>query len=812
VTYKPNQREWSDCARVEALEVRQLLSGEPWGQQAKLIAQDQAVANYPSLTGAGEAIAIIDSGVDYNHPALGGGFGGGAKVEAGWDFQSNDGNPMSDTNAHGTGAAGIAASSSYVYKGYRYQGIAPGAKVIALRESNTNGVKAAMEWVLANRAKYNIVAVNYTDFGGSSATIYKDVLVKLINTGVFVSHASGNGGAGTPMGKALAPEDYSVGSVNLSGQVSSFTQRGSELDLLAPGEKVTLPYYDVGSKKHIYVDTADGTSWASPAAVGTAALIKQIDPRFTPAQIMKILQDSGTAVYDSASKLTYKRLNVNAAIKLAYERRPGTQQPPSSSGPIAAPPATAQSPFSGTPARIAADTTIQAEDFDNGGEGVAYHDTDTANLGGNNYRSGTGVDVESSSGGGRDVGIVRPGEWLGYTVSVATAGTYDLQLRVASQGAGGRFHVEVDGVDKTGQLTVPNTGKWQTWTTITKSGVSLTAGTHVVRLKMDSAGSLGYVGNFDWLRFVAKSSSSTTPPTTTQTPFSGTAVKIAGDTTIQAEDFDNGGENVAYHDTDTTNQGGNNYRAGTGVDVETAAGGGRAVSWVRAGEWLEYSVDLQAAGTFNFSARVASQGNGGRFHVEVDGADKTGQLTVPNTGTWQAWTTVGRNGIALPAGKHVIRLKADSVGSLSFVGNFDWLRFTPVGTAGTSTGSTRSAYQSIAGTSFSAQSGATNNGSFVGSLDQGDWVAYKGLDFGGTGSKTFTASVAAANGWGGKQIQVRVGSPTGSVIGTLTVPSTGSWTTFKPVTINVSKITGVQDIYLTFVGGAAGNVAWIKFA
>src|SRR5258708_6603144 len=82
---------------IEGLERRELLSGEPWAPAAKLIGQDLAVAHYPKLTGAGEAVAVIDSGVDYKHPSLGGGFGAGKKVEAGWDFISNDADPMSDT-------------------------------------------------------------------------------------------------------------------------------------------------------------------------------------------------------------------------------------------------------------------------------------------------------------------------------------------------------------------------------------------------------------------------------------------------------------------------------------------------------------------------------------------------------------------------------------------------------------------------------------------------------------------------------------------------------------------------------------------
>ncbi len=58
---------------------------------------------------------------------------------------------------------------------------------------------------------------------------------------------------------------------------------------------------------------------------------------------------------------------------------------------------------------------------------------------------------------------------------------------------------KVDGVNVTGTMTVPNTGGWQMWTTLTKTGVTLAAGQHVVRLAMDGNGATGGVGNVNWL-------------------------------------------------------------------------------------------------------------------------------------------------------------------------------------------------------------------------------------------------------------------------------------------------------------------------
>src|SRR5262249_2368245 len=138
-------------------------------------------------------------------------------------------------------------------------------------------------------------------------------------------------------------------------------------------------------------------------------------------------------------------------------------------------------PFGGTPAAVPG--KIEAENFDTGGEGVAFHDVDTANQGGA-YRPGEAVDLQATTdtGGGFNVGWIQPGEWLAYTVNVTAAGAYDLALRVSNPRAGGKLHVEVDGVNVTGSLSVPNTGGWQTWRTITRAGINLTAGQHVVKV------------------------------------------------------------------------------------------------------------------------------------------------------------------------------------------------------------------------------------------------------------------------------------------------------------------------------------------
>src|SRR4029078_1450976 len=103
---------------------------------------------------------------------------------------------------------------------------------------------------------------------------------------------------------------------------------------------------------------------------------------------------------------------------------------------------------------------------------------------------------------------------------------YNLGFRVAAGVQGGTFHLEVDGADITGPLTVPNTGGYQTGPTVNKKGVSLAAGTHVLRLALDAAGAGPSVGNFN---AITVSPQVVSQPT--QTPFTGTPIAISNSTT-----------------------------------------------------------------------------------------------------------------------------------------------------------------------------------------------------------------------------------------------------------------------------------------
>lgn len=152
------------------------------------------------------------------------------------------------------------------------------------------------------------------------------------------------------------------------------------------------------------------------------------------------------------------------------------------------------------PAAVPGD--VIAAHFRGGGEGVGYHDADAQNQGGA-FRTGEGVDLGLCSEPDVDfsVGWTAPGEWLSYDVDVAEAGTYRVEARVANKGPAGTIRLEVGGQAAAVSAQIPDTGDWQTWTTVPMGNVRLEAGAQVVKLVLAEASDAGFVGNVAKLTF-----------------------------------------------------------------------------------------------------------------------------------------------------------------------------------------------------------------------------------------------------------------------------------------------------------------------
>jgi hypothetical protein len=157
---------------------------------------------------------------------------------------------------------------------------------------------------------------------------------------------------------------------------------------------------------------------------------------------------------------------------------------------------------------------------------------------------------------------------------------------------------------------------------------------------------------------------------TTRTPFKGT-MSIPG--IVEAEDFDSGGQNLTYYDTDPANNGAQ-YRTTESVDIEICTEGGYNVGWIASGEWMEYTVNVATTGNYQVSCRVAGPNDNTQFHIAFDGVDKTGIIIVNKTAGFQNWTSINKN-LSLTAGLHSMRFFVDQTNGF----NINSFTFTTAG-------------------------------------------------------------------------------------------------------------------------------------
>jgi len=334
--------------QLEVLEDRRLMSSTLWGAWPTLLGQDKLVAAYPWLNGNGFGVAVIDKGIDYWHPLLGGDRATGTKspkIVNVYDYRDNDTDPFpSDSDnvttgdassAHATGVAGILVAKTYnaPRTGKRYAGIIQNALLYNLRTNRAdsqNTIKLSLQWVLDNHEKYHITAINLTDFIGTNAStpVYDAQVKALWNAGVFIVTPVANEWMNPTAPKAAigypakSPYIYGTGGSLLNDTLRPETQRGAGLDIVSQSLKVTLPYYKVDENQDVIVeDSGIGNSWGAPTVLGTAVLMQQIDPTITPAEIMAILQSSGHPIVDPDGTGTYARLDMFSAIQMTYQLR-----------------------------------------------------------------------------------------------------------------------------------------------------------------------------------------------------------------------------------------------------------------------------------------------------------------------------------------------------------------------------------------------------------------------------------------------------------------------------------------------------------
>ena len=268
-------------------------------------------------TGAGTSVAVLDTGVDFTNSAFGACVrpGPDCKVILAQDFAPNDNLP--DASQHGTNVAGIVL------------GVAPQTRILALDVFRggvgwTEDIVAAINWVVAKRSEYNIVAINmslgddtcddlYPDNSGCKAPItdsgnaFKAAIDEARNAGVITAVATGNNGfVGAIDSPSAVDTAVSVGSVVDFGAsvdtVSSFSNSASFMTLLAPGEVITAAGISM-----------QGTSQATPHVAGAVAALRSLYPAETVNQIITRLK-AGVPVTDSRNGIVKPRLNMLGAV------------------------------------------------------------------------------------------------------------------------------------------------------------------------------------------------------------------------------------------------------------------------------------------------------------------------------------------------------------------------------------------------------------------------------------------------------------------------------------------------------------------
>jgi subtilisin family serine protease len=274
--------------------------------------------------GAGVTVAIIDTGIDYMHPALGSGFGPGFKVKGGWDFVNNDGDPMDDAG-HGTHVAGIVAGQSDTITG-----VAPDVSLIAYKVLGANGsgsesnVIAAIERAAdpnqdGNTADHVDVANLSLGGGGNPDDPGCVAIDNATAAGVTFAIAAGNsGGSGNNFHSIGSPGTartaITVGASDLGDNIASFSSRGPNMkniaikpDVVAPGVSIlsSLPGNRYGN--------LSGTSMASPHVAGAAALLKAVHHDWTPAQVKLALMNNATFLHDEIMANGAGRIDTFAA-------------------------------------------------------------------------------------------------------------------------------------------------------------------------------------------------------------------------------------------------------------------------------------------------------------------------------------------------------------------------------------------------------------------------------------------------------------------------------------------------------------------
>ena len=332
---------------------------------------------------------------------------------------------------------------------------------------------------------------------------------------------------------------------------------------------------------------------------------------------------------------------------------------------------------------------IEAENWMEGGQGVAYHEKSYEDADvykhPNAQRPADPEDTtkyvpqtKDSGSGGYHVSYATDPEWIKYKVTVEEEGDYAVAIYCARGYEGGGLTISVDGGDS---VTIPYTAReeanWAFGMTEGLYFIHLTAGEHI--LKMD----ISWPWDIDYIQFAPANELDQGKPGDIL-PEPNTEISNTGSTRLEAENWMNGGQGIAFNE--TTYQPENVYahprapRPTSTTDTtqfvpqtKVNPAGGYFVSYATNPEWLKYKITVQSDGDYAIAVNCARGYDGGNLTISVDGGSS---VTIPYTArTANDWTlgmTEGEYILHLTAGEHILRLDID------WPWDVDYIEFTPV--------------------------------------------------------------------------------------------------------------------------------------
>jgi subtilisin family serine protease len=282
----------------------------PWG-----IRHIRAPDIWPKSIGRRIKIGVVDTGIDYYHPDLRG------RISRGINLVQRSMLPHDD-NGHGTHIAGTIAAAS----GQNGMiGVSPGALIYPVKAFDHNGtayvsdIIAGIDWCVRNHM--NIINMSFGMRQYSSAL--HEAVRRAYQAGIVVVASSGNDGKRATVDyPARLPQTISVGAITRSNTVAAFSNKGKDIDIYAPGDKIHSTWL---SGKY---NELSGTSMATSHVSGTIALLLETKPGLTPAELKAVLKDSASPIKSIRTKASIKRgLNAWKALRYVRKEKRGRRRP-----------------------------------------------------------------------------------------------------------------------------------------------------------------------------------------------------------------------------------------------------------------------------------------------------------------------------------------------------------------------------------------------------------------------------------------------------------------------------------------------------